>query len=203
MIKKVPDIRLIVGFLIAHVLMYFTFMDRSIFWYMFAATMLFLISYAILNGEIDDEASFGKYLTFGLLSGLLLYSVFWTGYLLIEWLNLPFSNSISKLYGRYAPSNIWQYMILLFILVPGEEIFWRGFIQKRVMKYTTVSVGVFLSAFLYASVHFYSGYWILALAAFIAGIFWGYLYIWKRSIPLLIVSHIIFDLMLFILLPLN
>ncbi|MDQ0270684.1 CPBP family intramembrane glutamic endopeptidase [Cytobacillus purgationiresistens] len=202
MIKKLPDIRLIVGFLIAHVLMYFTFMDRSIFWYMFTATMLCLISYSILNEEIDDEQTFGTYFIYGVFSGLLLYVIFWTGYAIIDILNLPFLNSISSLYGRYAPSNIWQYIVLLFILVPGEEIFWRGFIQKRVMKYTTVTTAVFISSLLYASVNLYSGYWILAIAALVGGIFWGYLYAWKRSIPLLIVSHIVFDLVLFIIFPL-
>jgi uncharacterized protein len=61
---------------------------------------------------------------------------------------------------------------------------------------------VIASSLMYASVSLYSGEWILVLAAVISGLFWGSLYIWKRSIPLVIVSHLVFDLFIFILFPL-
>jgi membrane protease YdiL (CAAX protease family) len=39
------------------------------------------------------------------------------------------------------------------------------------------------------------------LAAFCGGIFWGSLYIWRKSIPLLIISHLIFDLLFIVFFP--
>ena len=195
------DLRFIGGILLAHLLMYFTFQDKSIFWYIFSASLLLLISYSIIMEEVEDKASFGTFITYGALSGFLLYGLFWAGYSLFEILNLPLVNQVEKLYGRFSPSFIWHYIVLILIIVPGEEVFWRGFIQKRLMKLTTVKLSIILSSLLYSSVHFYSGYWMLAFAALIAGLFWGWLYAWKRSIPLVIVSHLIFDLLMFVLLP--
>lgn len=195
------DLRFIGGILLAHLLMYFTFQDKSIFWYIFSASLLLLISYSIIMEEVEDKASFGTFITYGALSGFLLYGLFWAGYSLFEILNLPIVNQVEKLYGRFSPSYIWHYIVLILIIVPGEEVFWRGFVQKRLMKLTTVKLSIILSSLLYSSVHFYSGYWMLAFAALIAGLFWGWLYAWKRSIPLVIVSHLIFDLLMFVLLP--
>ncbi len=195
------DLRFIGGILLAHLLMYFTFQDKSIFWYIFSASLLLLISYSIIMEEVEDKASFGTFITYGALSGFLLYGLFWAGYSLLEILNLPLVNQVEKLYGRFSPSFIWHYIVLILIIVPGEEVFWRGFVQKRLMKLTTVKLSIILSSLLYSSVHFYSGYWMLAFAALIAGLFWGWLYAWKRSIPLVIVSHLIFDLLMFVLLP--
>ncbi len=195
------DVRLIIGLIIAHILMFFTFQDKAVFWYIFSATLLFLISYTILNEELDDEAPFLTYITYGVISGIILFGVFWIGHSVIEMLNLPFAKEISKLYGRFSPSQLWHYIVLILIIIPGEEIFWRGFVQKRVLKYLNAPVGIILSTILYASVHFYSSHWILVLAALIAGLFWGFLYAWKRSMPLVIVSHLIFDLFLFVIFP--
>ncbi|MBU8733183.1 CPBP family intramembrane metalloprotease [Cytobacillus oceanisediminis] len=195
------DLRFIGGILLAHLLMYFTFQDKSIFWYIFSASLLLLISYSIIMEEVEDKASFGIFITYGALSGFLLYGLFWAGYSLFEILNLPLVNQVEKLYGRFSPSFIWHYIVLILIIVPGEEVFWRGFVQKRLMKLTTVKLSIILSSLLYSSVHFYSGYWMLAFAALIAGLFWGWLYAWKRSIPLVIVSHLIFNLLMFVLLP--
>lgn len=74
--KNSPDIRLVVGIVLAHVLMYFTFEDKSIFWYIFSATMLFLISFAIISIELDHQQSFTQNLLWGTLSGVFLYMAF-------------------------------------------------------------------------------------------------------------------------------
>lgn len=181
--------------------MYITFQNKAVFWYLFSATLLFLISYTILNEELDDEAPFVKYISYGVLSGIVLFGIFWFGHYAIDALNLPITKQISKLYGRFSPSQLWHYIVLILIIIPGEEIFWRGFVQKRIIKHVNVRVGIVLSAILYTSVHFYASHWILAFAALIAGLFWGLLYEWKKSMPLVIVSHLIFDLFLFVIFP--
>jgi uncharacterized protein len=199
----VTDKRLILGFFLAHLLLYFTFQDKNIFWYIFTAAMLFLISYSILHEELEDKASFFKYLLLGSLSGVILFGVFFLGNALIELLNLPFTKEISNLYKRLSPTILWHYIVLLLVIIPGEEIFWRGFIQKRIQKASNVTTSVIVASILYASAHIYSGSFMLAFSALISGIFWGYLYAWKKSLPLVIVSHLIFDLFLFVIYPLN
>jgi uncharacterized protein len=197
------DRRLILGILIAHLLLFFTFEDKAVFWYIFTASMLVLISYSIIYEEIEDNAATLQYLSLGIASGLGLYGLFWMGSFLIDVLNLPLSNQISRLYSRFSPDIFWHYIVLVLIIAPGEEIFWRGFIQKRLSKYFSMKMTIGLSVLLYTSVHFYSGEFILVLAALIAGLAWSALYAWKRSMPLVIVSHIVFDLLLFVFLPLR
>jgi uncharacterized protein len=197
------DLRLVTGYIIAHALMYFTFYDRAIFWYIFTGSLLILITYAMFQEDVDDEASFFKYISIGVLSGLLLYSLFWLGVQVFDLLNLPFDSSVKKLYSWFAPSLFWQYLALILVAAPGEELFWRGFIQKRLLRYFGTFGSIMFSSLLYASVHIYSGTFILMLAAFLSGLMWGALYLWKKSMPLVIVSHIVFDIMIFIILPLK
>jgi uncharacterized protein len=197
------DLRLITGLIISHALMYFTFHDRAIFWYIFTGSLLVLITYAMFQEAVEDEASFFKYISIGILSGLILYLLFWLGVQAFDLLNLPFENSIKKLYRWFAPALFWQYLALILVAAPGEELFWRGFVQKRLLRYFGPLKSILIAAILYASVHIYSGTFILMLAAFLSGLIWGALYLWKKSMPLVIVSHIVFDIMIFIILPLK
>jgi membrane protease YdiL (CAAX protease family) len=195
------DLRILIGLIIAHILLFFSFHDKSIFWYIFSGSVLVLIVYAMFQEDVDDEGSFIHYLFVGAISGFILYFVFWLGFHIIGIFHLPFDNSIKKLYSSFAPSLFWQYLALVLIAAPGEELFWRGFIQKRLMKSYRPNVSILTASLLYASVHIYSGSFLLVFAAFFSGFVWGLLYNWKRSMPLVIVSHIIFDLMIFIVLP--
>ncbi|NMD71890.1 CPBP family intramembrane metalloprotease [Bacillus sp. DNRA2] len=201
MIKSALDLRFISGFILAHLLMYFTFSDKTVFWYFFTATMLLLICFVVAKDKLDDKLSLFKYLFTGILSGALLYLLFWIGNQLIELPHIPGSKQITKLYKYYGPDMFWHYLALILVIVPGEEIFWRGFIQKRLLSFTSNGVSIVVSALLYASVHIYSGQFMLVFAAFIAGLCWSWLYAWRRSIPLVIVSHLIYDLFLFVLMP--
>lgn len=201
MIKNIfLDMRLVFGIILAHVLLYFSFQDKTIFWYIFSGSLLILIVYAMFQGDADDEVSFINYIFIGVVSGLCLYAVFWLGYHAID---LLFKNDVNKLYKWFAPSLFWQYLALVFVAAPGEEFFWRGFIQRRLSKYFKPLVSILTASILYASVHIYAGSFQLVFAAFISGFVWGLLYFWKKSMPLVIVSHIIFDIMLFVILPLK
>jgi membrane protease YdiL (CAAX protease family) len=197
------DFRLLLGLVIAHFLLFYSFHERDIFWYIFTASILVLIIYAMAQGKVDDEASFTKYLFFGIISGLLLYAVFWLGDKIILILHLPLDNSITRLYHWYSPSLFFEYLGLVLVAAPGEELFWRGFVQKRLMHYFKPVTSIAAGSLLYASVNIYSGQYILVLASLISGFVWGSLYYWKKSMPLVIVSHIIFDIMIFIILPLK
>lgn len=193
--------RLISGLVIAHLLLFLTYEDKQVFWYIITASMLFLISFSIVSEQIEDKASVPTYLLYGIISGLILYGVFWIGQTVIDLFSLPFSKQIASLYKSYAPKELWHYVVLILIIVPGEEIFWRGFVQKRLLKYSNTIISIIGATLLYASVQIYAGKPILIVAAIVGGLFWGTLYAWKKSIPLVIVSHLIFSVMTFILFP--
>ncbi|OCA85628.1 CAAX protease [Bacillus sp. FJAT-27225] len=197
------DFRLLTGFLLAHLLLFFTFQDRDIFWYIFSASLLFLTIWTIWQEDVDDSISFSEYMGYGLISGFALFGLFYVGDMLFDILGLPFRDNISKLYSWFAPKQFWHYIALILIAAPGEELFWRGYVQKRLLKSISPLASIFVSSIMYASVHIYSNEFILVFAAFVSGLAWGLLYAWKRSMPLVIVSHLVFDLMLFVFLPLN
>lgn len=196
------DIRLIIGLVIAHLLMYYTFHNKAIFWYMFTATMLLLMSYAIFHLKTDDKCSILTYSFYGVTSGIILFALFWLGNFIIDFFNLPLYNEISRLYRSFSPSQIWQYILLFLIIVPSEELFWRGFVQKKLSATKLdIKYSVLIAAVLYASAQLYSGYFIHFFAALIAGLFWGFLYAWKRNMHMLIISHLVFNLFIFVLFP--
>lgn len=198
------DIRLIIGLVIAHLLMYFTFQNKAIFWYMFTATMLLLMSYAIFHLKLDDKCSILTYSFYGVTSGIVLFALFWLGNFIIDFFHLPFNSEISRLYRSFSPSQIWHYIVLFLFIIPGEELFWRGFVQKKLTATKlNIKYSVLIAAVLYASAQLYSGYFIHFFAALIAGLFWGYLYAWKRNMQMIIISHLIFDLFIFVLVPLR
>jgi len=88
------------------------------------------------------------------------------------------------------------------VIGPGEELFWRGFLQRiwegRFGKYS----GFLLCVLMYAFVHLGSGNVILVLAAAVCGLFWGGLYLWKKSVLLVAVSHAVWDVLIFLIFPL-
>jgi uncharacterized protein len=201
--QAIKDKWLIWGFFIAHLLLFFTFQDKTIFWYIFSASMLVLISFSISKESIENNEPIWRFLILGAISGAILFSFFWIGDLLINVFHLRLNTQVSALYKWYAPKEIWHYYSLMLILAPGEEIFWRGFIQKRLLTYVGRWTSVPVTAILYTSVHLYSDHWMLPFSALFAGIVWSWLYAWKRSLPLVIVSHLIFDWFLFILFSLR
>ncbi|MCM3568715.1 CPBP family intramembrane glutamic endopeptidase [Neobacillus mesonae] len=202
MIKNLTfDFRLIFGLILAHILIYFSFHEKVIFWYIFTGSILVLIAYSMFQGEVDDELSFFQYILFGAITGFILYALFWLGYQLIGQLPSAFDKEIRKLYKWFAPSLFWQYLALILVAAPGEEIFWRGFFQKRLMKHFSPAVSIVIGACAYASVSYYSGSLLLILASLFSGLVWGFVYFRKKSMPLVIVSHIIFDVLIFIMLP--
>jgi uncharacterized protein len=132
-----------------------------------------------------------------------LYVLFLLGNFLLQIVDLPLKGTVSKLYKQMSPTEIWQYIVLFLIIIPGEEIFWRGFILKRLLKHMNWILSIVIATLLYTSVNIYSESSHLIIASMVAGILWSSLYVWKRSIPLLIVSHLVFDLLLLVLFPLK
>lgn len=198
----IKDWRLLLSIILAHVLLYMTFSDRDIFWYLYTAANLFFISFAIISEKIDDKQKTRSYLKYGVLSGLLLYALFFVGHLLLPVLPFSWEKQVASMYKWYSPQFSWHYIVLILVFIPGEELFWRGFIQKRLSVYFNDLTAIIAASMLYASIFLYSDKFIWVLAAFVAGLFWGSLYVWKRSIPMLIISHLVFDVLLIVLFPL-
>ncbi|RFU71044.1 CPBP family intramembrane metalloprotease [Peribacillus saganii] len=201
--KCSPDFRLPIILAIAHLLLYFTYQNNDVFWYIYTAAILYLISMAIIHEKMDDFLPFSKYILWGLLSGIFLYGIFWTGRMLLGFGFSELVADVKSLYRHYSPLMIWHYLVLILIIIPGEEVFWRGFVQKRLTRYFSQKLSIVLSALMYAFPMIYAENTVLVIAGITGGLMWGWLYAWKKSLPAVIVSHIVFDFLLLEFLPLG
>ncbi|HDS85476.1 MAG TPA: CPBP family intramembrane metalloprotease [Phycisphaerales bacterium] len=150
-------------------------------------------------GRPDGEA-----VLIGLVSATVLYVVFWAGH----WIStraLPFAaGQVNSIYTIREGVNLWQIALLLaLIIAPAEEIFWRGFVQRQLCGRYGLLCGFALSTAIYAGVHLWSFNVMLIAAAAIGGAFWGLLFLATERFWPCIVSHIVWDVMIFVLWPIH
>jgi membrane protease YdiL (CAAX protease family) len=138
----------------------------------------------------------------GVLSALVLYGVFWLGNKLSCFLFPGAAQNIAAVYGyKGQASGLRIALLMLLIIGPGEELFWRGFLQRHLANRLDGRRGWLWATAIYTAIHVVSGNPMLVVAAGVCGLFWGWLY-WKRgSLLLNIVSHTIWDIGVFLLFP--
>ena len=138
----------------------------------------------------------------GIFAAAALYSIFWLGNSFSQILFSFAKPQVSSIYGiRTQGETLLIGFILFFITSPGEEIFWRGFVQRRLVRRFGRKRGWLLASAVYAAVHIASGNFMLTMAALTAGLFWGWLYLQERNLVPCIVSHSVWTVTIFILLP--
>ena len=89
----------------------------------------------------------------------------------------------------------------MFLIGPAEEIYWHGFVQRRLVGRYGGRAGVLGTAAVYALVHAVSLNPMLILAAGVCGLYWGLLYQREQNLIPLIISHSLWDLLIFVLFP--
>jgi membrane protease YdiL (CAAX protease family) len=87
------------------------------------------------------------------------------------------------------------------IIGPAEELFWRGLVQSALMRRYGRWTGAALGAMAYAGVHVASGNFTLLGAAGVAGAHWSVLYAAGVPLGALIVSHVAWDVWIFLVQP--
>ena len=98
-------------------------------------------------------------------------------------------------------------VLLLFLIGPAEELFWRGYVQRTMTRLFQdrkwgADLAFILTACIYALVHIWSFNFMLIMAALVAGLVWGLIYrICPKALPALIVSHALWDALVFVILP--
>lgn len=140
----------------------------------------------------------------GLAASAVLYVVFATGRVLAH-LILPFAGAqIGAVYLLRTQAPAWVIAALLALVIgPGEELFWRGLVQWGLVRRWGPGGGWAAATLIYGLVHAAAANVMLIIAATVAGAFWGLLYLRIGRIAPLIVSHVLWDLTVFLLLPLG
>ncbi len=145
-----------------------------------------------------------RHLWLGPLSAVLLYGVFWLGKE-FSTLLFPFaSKQISTVYFNKAQLDVRAIgLLLFFIMGPAEEIYWHGFVQRSLGRRFGSWRGLFLTAAVYSLVHIFALNFMLLVAAAVCGFYWGWLYQREQSLIPVILSHSIWDVLIFLIFPLS
>ncbi len=150
----------------------------------------------------DARAGVPKKLALGLVSALALLVVFYAGNELSR-LMFPFAaKDIGSIYQLKGSASLPRIALLMVLVIgPGEELIWRGFIQRHLESHLGGPKGLVLATALYAAVHVATGNVMLVLAALVCGAFWGLCYMRYRSMVLNCVSHVVWDVLAFLVVP--
>jgi hypothetical protein len=172
------------------------------FWTTLASATFILLIIAVLvsREKLALHASISLIL-YGIVTAVLLYGLFYFGFEVTK-SNPIFSQGISQVYGLRSNEPRWLIAVLLiFPIGPGEELYWRGLIQRTFGEKKGSNVGLIIASLAYALVHLPTLNPPLILTALIGGLVWGSLYKFTNSLVPGIVSHVLWDLMIFVLLP--
>lgn len=215
MTKKKKDIVLVFIILLAMTVFSPMFIVNSLgsfdfWWWMTSNLVLMICVSAFIYKDYfpaiikDFSESIPKKLMWGVLSAVFLYLVFLVGNFFS---NLLFTTAGSEISGIYAfkgdASRVRIFVLMLLVIGPGEELFWRGFLQDRLMKRFKPIYGFIIATALYTLIHVLTGNFMLVMAAMVAGLFWGWMYYRFRSIAANVISHVIWDITIFLLLPIS
>jgi membrane protease YdiL (CAAX protease family) len=132
-----------------------------------------------------------------------LWCVFWIGDKLSS-LMFDFARpQVNLIYGMKEGENPWVLtFLMLFIIGPAEEIFWRGFIQKSFSERWNPNLGFIVTTLVYSLVHLSKFNFMLIMAALVAGLIWGLAYrFFPEKLGAIIISHALWDCAVFIWFP--
>ena len=185
-------------------LMFFPYLGLNFnFWLVMSCASLTLTVLAIvLGGKPDIHVSWQE-LLLGVGIAVVLWFVFWTGdkvsQLLFDFAR-PQVDLIYGIKGGTPPTVIA--LLLLFIIGPGEEIFWRGYIQRRLSERWSPNVGFLLATTAYTLIHVASLNFMLVMAAMVCGFLWGGLFrLFPKHFTAIVISHALWDAAAFVWFP--
>ena len=175
------------------------------FWYTmtFSALTLTALSTLWCREWLKDFRPTLQSVAAGLAIAFLLWWVFWVGDKVSQWMFGFARGQVDMIYsmkGGTPPAVIG--LLLLLIIGPAEEIFWRGFVQRHMMARWGANAGFIAATACYTLVHLPSLNFMLIVAAGVVGGCWGLIYrFFPRSLTALIISHAVWDACAFVLFP--
>lgn len=132
-----------------------------------------------------------------------LWGVFWVGDKLSQ-LMFDFARpQVDTIYGMKEGESPWLLTaLMLFLIGPAEEIYWRGYVQKSLSARWNPNIGFAVTTLIYALVHASSLNFMLVMAALVAGLVWGLFYrFFPEHFAAIIISHAVWDVAVFIWFP--
>ena len=134
-----------------------------------------------------------------------LWGVFWIGDRLSSMMFGFARPQVDMIYGMKEGENpLVLTLLMLFIIGPAEEIFWRGYIQKILSQRWNPNWGFIVTTLVYSLVHLSKFNFMLIMAAAVAGFIWGLAYrFFPKRLGAIIISHALWDCAVFIWFPIG
>lgn len=144
------------------------------------------------------------YIWIGLAAAAALYGVFFIGDMISAMLFDFAKPQVAGIYGTKSQAEGWVIGGLLLLWIgPAEEIFWRGYVQRKLSAKLGGWQGLIVATLIYALIHIWSFNFMLIMAALICGLFWALMYKHFRSVWPGIISHAVWDAVIFVIFPIH
>lgn len=132
-----------------------------------------------------------------------MWGVFWLGEFFSTLLFDFARPQVDTIYGMKEGENpLVLTLLMLLIIGPAEEIFWRGYIQKGLSTRWNANMGFIVTTLVYSLVHLAKFNFMLIMAAAVAGLIWGLAYrFFPKRLGAIIISHALWDCAVFIWFP--
>lgn len=139
----------------------------------------------------------------GVAIAAVLWAVFWVGDKVSQLMFSFARPEVDMIYGMKTGTDPTVVgLLLLLIIGPAEELFWRGFVQRGLSARWGADAAFAVTLVLYTVIHMWAFNVMLLLAALVVGGCWGFLYRFRpQALPALIVSHAVWDVCAFVLFP--
>ena len=175
------------------------------FWWMMtgSACTLSILATIFQPGWWREVKLSGLNILLGIVIAVVLWGIFWTGDKLSQFLFNFARPQVDLIYGmKEGESALLLTFLMLFLIGPAEEIFWRGYVQKKLQQRWNPNTGFIVTTAIYALVHAGSCNFMLTMAALVAGFVWGLLYrFFPERFAAIILSHALWDVAVFIWFP--
>ena len=175
------------------------------FWWMMtgSASTLALLASIFNPGWWKKVSVSPSNIILGIGIAIALWGIFWIGDKLAQLLFHFARPQVDQIYGMKDGESVWLLTtLMLFLIGPAEEIFWRGYIQQQLSMRWNPNIGFIITTAIYALVHASSFNFMLTMAALVAGVVWGLLYrLYPEKLEAIIISHALWDVAVFIWFP--
>lgn len=180
-------------------LMTVSFQNPALFWFTYTFSMLLCVAFSKTFSEVFDELSTANYLVLGIPSGIIGYFIILGFYQLLPH---TAATNVQTFLVTFSPHSLFEYILLILIIAVAEELYWRGFVQQYLKQFMRDVFAIIVASFAFAIPLAINGFYMPSVAAFFSGIVIGFLYERTKSMPVIIVIHIVMLTLLFLLLPL-
>lgn len=185
------------------------FSGRIDFWSLLAGGLMLFLILALWSDPLFSKLIYGDFrekplvaIGLGLASALLLYLVFFAGNIILRKIFPESVSSLRAIYSLKSGSSLLRIGLFLGLIIgPGEELLWRGWLQRHWCRRLGKFPGLLTVVLLYSAVHLPASNPVLVLAALVCGLWWGFQYLKFNSLLANVISHLLWGLLVFIILP--